>query len=67
MTPLDQRSFTVFDIETTSFTIGASDRLIEIGAVYVENLTVTDKTFQTYVNPKRALPETIVEFTEFPR
>ncbi|WP_421721822.1 exonuclease domain-containing protein [Anaerobacillus alkaliphilus] len=54
-------------METTSFTIGASDRLIEIGAVYVENLTVTDKTFQTYVNPKRALPETIVEFTEFPR
>jgi DNA polymerase-3 subunit epsilon len=62
-TPLDQLSFTVFDTETTGFAIGATDRLIEIGAVHVENLVVTDKTFQTYVNPKRLIPEEIVTLT----
>lgn len=62
-TPLEELAFTVFDTETTGFSIGASDRLIEIGAVHVENLTVTDKIFQTYVNPNRIIPENIVELT----
>lgn len=63
-TPLEKLAFTVFDTETTGFAIGATDRLIEIGAVHVENLTVSDKTFQTYVNPNRLIPEEIVELTE---
>lgn len=62
-TPLERLSFTVFDTETTGFAIGATDRLIEIGAVHVENLMVTDKTFQTYVNPHRLIPEEIVSLT----
>ncbi len=62
-TPLDQLSFTVFDTETTGFAIGTTDRLIEIGAVHVENLVVTDKKFQTYVNPERLIPKEIVELT----
>lgn len=62
-TPLEQIAFTVFDTETTGFAIGASDRLIEIGAVHVENLTVTDQTFQTFVNPSRKIPDEIIELT----
>jgi DNA polymerase III subunit epsilon len=62
-TPLDQLSFTVFDTETTGFAIGASDRLIEIGAVHVENLKVTDHQFQTYVNPNRDIPNNIITLT----
>lgn len=62
-TSLDELSFTVFDTETTGFAIGAKDRLIEIGAVHVENLSVTDKTFQTYVNPMRNIPNDIVALT----
>lgn len=62
-TPLDKLSFTVFDTETTGFSIGANDRLIEIGAVHVENLQVTDKTFQTFVNPNRLIPENITKLT----
>jgi DNA polymerase-3 subunit epsilon len=62
-TPLDELSFTVFDTETTGFAVGAADRLIEIGAVHVENLVVTDKTFQTYVNPNRLIPDEIVTLT----
>ncbi|HHY21628.1 MAG TPA: 3'-5' exonuclease [Bacilli bacterium] len=62
-TPFRDMSFTVFDTETTGFAIGAKDRVIEIGAVHVENLEVTDRTFQTYVNPEREIPEHITKLT----
>lgn len=62
-TPLEKLSFTVFDTETTGFAIGATDRLIEIGAVHVENLQVTEKKFHTLVNPNRLIPEDIVKLT----
>lgn len=62
-TPLRDLSFTVFDTETTGFAIGSKDRLIEIGAVHIEGLTVTDRTFQTYVNPERDIPLHISELT----
>ncbi len=65
--PLNTRirdlSFVVFDTETTGFAVGAKDRLIEIGAVKVEGLRVTDDTFQTYVNPHREIPPNISELT----
>ncbi|SFE60958.1 DNA polymerase-3 subunit epsilon [Alteribacillus iranensis] len=62
-TPLREISFTVFDTETTGFAVGRKDRLIEIGAVQVEELTLTDKTFRTYVNPERNIPREITELT----
>lgn len=62
-TPLEELTFTVYDTETTGFAIGATDRLIEIGAVHVKNLQVTDNQFQTFVNPKREIPENIIELT----
>jgi len=62
-TELRDMSFTVFDTETTGFAIGADDRLIEIGAVHVERLEVTDRTFQTFVNPSRHIPKHITRLT----
>lgn len=62
-TPIRDLSFTVFDTETTGFAVGSTDRLIEIGAVQVEGLHVTDRTFQTYVNPERDIPERITNLT----
>ncbi|WP_153730712.1 3'-5' exonuclease [Sporosarcina obsidiansis] len=62
-TPLQEMSFTVFDTETTGFAIGADDRLIEIGAVQVEGFHVTDRVFQSFVNPLRAIPPVISKLT----
>lgn len=62
-TPLQEMSFTVFDTETTGFAIGADDRLIEIGAVQVEGFEVTDRVFQSFVNPLREIPPTISKLT----
>lgn len=62
-TPLRKMSFTVFDTETTGFSVGTKDRVIEIGAVQVKNMKVTDQTFQTFVNPLREIPTHITELT----
>ncbi|MDS9472941.1 PolC-type DNA polymerase III [Sporosarcina pasteurii] len=62
-TKLTDMSFTVFDTETTGFAIETHDRLIEIGAVHVEQMEVTDKTFQTFANPSREIPAHITTLT----
>lgn len=62
-TKLSDMSFTVFDTETTGFSIDTCDRLIEIGAVHVKQLEVTDRTFQTFVNPARDIPSHITKLT----
>lgn len=54
-------TFVVFDLETTG--IGAkSNQIIEIGAVKVENRTITDR-YSTFVNPKRPIPYHITQLT----
>ena len=63
LTPVERLSFIVFDMETTGFDIAGEDRLLEIGAVYVDNLEVTDEIYHTYVNPKRNIPDIITELT----
>jgi DNA polymerase-3 subunit epsilon len=62
-TPLRELRFTIFDTETTGFSISSTDRLIDLGAVQVHNLEVQDSVFQTYVNPDRVIPEEIVSLT----
>lgn len=62
-TKLKDMSFIVFDTETTGFAIETHDRLIEIGAVVVEQLNVTNQTFQTLINPSREIPAHISELT----
>ena len=54
-------SFVVFDIETTGFS-PLTCRIIEIGAVRVENGQITDR-FSTFVNPKVPIPFRIEQLT----
>ncbi|TWI59808.1 3'-5' exonuclease [Halalkalibacter nanhaiisediminis] len=66
-TPLKDLTFTVFDTETTGFAVGSKDRLIEIAAVHVRQLEVTEETFRLYVNPEREIPTEITELTSISR
>ena len=54
-------SYVVFDIETTGFS-EIEDRIIEIGAVKVENGEITEK-FSCFVNPEIPIPFEIVNLT----
>ena len=54
-------SYVVFDLETTGFS-SIKDKIIEIGAVKVEDGKITEK-FSTFVNPKRPIPFNITELT----
>ena len=56
-----QDVFVVFDIETTGFSPQA-DKIIEIGAVKVENGKITER-FSTFVNPTIPIPFKIEELT----
>ena len=54
-------TFVVFDIETTGFS-AVNDRIIEIGAVKVENGMITEK-FSEFVNPERPIPFELEKLT----
>lgn len=54
-------TYVVFDLETTGFS-SAKDKIIEIGAVKVENGEITDK-YSTFVNPKIPIPFRITQLT----
>ncbi len=54
-------SYVVFDIETTGFS-PVKNRIIEIGAVKVEDGRIVDK-FSTFVNPKTPIPFRIEQLT----
>jgi DNA polymerase-3 subunit alpha (Gram-positive type) len=54
-------SYVVFDIETTGFS-PVNNKIIEIGAVKVENGKITGR-FSEFVNPKEPIPFRIEELT----
>ena len=54
-------TYVVFDIETTGFS-AIYDKIIEIGAVKVENGNITEK-FSVFVNPERPIPFRIEQLT----
>lgn len=47
----------VFDVETTGIKFSEGHRIVEIGAVELVRGAVTGRTFHTYVNPERDMPE----------
>ncbi len=53
--------FVIFDLETTGLSKD-NDKIIEIGAVKVENGLITD-TFSTFVNPKISISSNITKLT----
>lgn len=54
-------SFVVFDLETTGFS-PVKNRIIEIGAVKVQNMEIVDR-FSTFVNPQVPIPFEIEQLT----
>ncbi len=47
----------VWDTETTGFDPAEGHRIVEIGAVELENHLPTGRTFHVYLNPERDMPE----------
>jgi DNA polymerase-3 subunit epsilon len=47
----------VFDLETTGFRFDEGHRIVEIGAVELVRGALSGRTFHTYVNPQRDMPE----------
>jgi len=58
---LRDATYVVYDIETTGFSI-EYDRIIEIAACKVRGGAIVD-TYQTFINPKREISQTITELT----
>ena len=46
----------VLDTETTGFEPSEGHRIVEIGAIEMENFLPTGRTFHQYLNPQRAMP-----------
>jgi DNA polymerase-3 subunit epsilon len=47
----------VLDTETTGFDPETGDRIVEIGAIELENHMPTGRTFHEYINPERGMPD----------
>ncbi len=61
---LESCEFVVFDTETTGFFPQKGDEIISIAAVKVQNGKInTDKTFNRLVNPKKKIPQEVIELT----
>ena len=52
-----------FDTETTGFHARGDDRITEIGCIEIIDLLPTGKSFHAYINPRRSVPEKVVEIT----
>ncbi|MFD3188908.1 DNA polymerase III subunit epsilon [Sedimentitalea sp. HM32M-2] len=51
----------VLDTETTGFDPQSGDRIVEIGAVELNNHVATGRTYHQYINPERAMPQEAFE------
>lgn len=62
--PLDTVELVVFDLETTGFSPYNGDEILSFGAIAVKGESIMeDETFYSLVNPKRSIPDNIVQLT----
>ncbi|MHB1651157.1 MAG: 3'-5' exonuclease [Desulfitobacteriaceae bacterium] len=61
--PLESGRFIVFDTETTGLACNKGDEIISLGAVVIENGSLTDSTFSQLINPCREIPALATEIT----
>jgi DNA polymerase-3 subunit epsilon len=47
----------VLDTETTGLDAATGDRVVEIGAIELENLLPTGRSYHQYINPERPMPK----------
>ncbi len=52
---LENKTYVCYDFETTGLHFANGDKIIEIGAVKIENGKITEK-FMSYVDPERRIP-----------
>lgn len=53
---LQNKTFVCYDFETTGLSYAKGDRIIEIGAVKIENGKITEK-FMSFIDPEMHIPE----------
>ena len=53
----------ILDIETTGLFVNEGHRITEIGMVEIKDGKPTGKTYHSYINPERDVPEFITELT----
>ncbi|WP_027338737.1 PolC-type DNA polymerase III [Halonatronum saccharophilum] len=58
---IEEETFVVFDLETTGFNPHKNE-IIEVGAVKIKGGKIIDE-YQTFVDPKRKIPNKIIELT----
>lgn len=51
----------VLDTETTGFDPKTGDRLIEVGCIEIVDLLPTGRTYHSFVNPERSIPEEAIK------
>jgi len=56
----------VWDTETTGFDPFAGDRIVEIGAVELNQHLPTGRVYHQYINPERDMPPGAFEVTDYP-
>ena len=51
----------VLDTETTGLSVREGHRIVEIGCIELNNLSLTSKKFHSYLNPERKVSEKALE------
>ena len=59
------KKYIVLDTETTGLEVKQGHRIIEIGAVLVNNRVKSDQHFHSYLNPQRSIDEKALKFMVF--
>ena len=58
---MENKRLLVLDTETTGLEVNQAHRIIEIGAVLVNNRVKSDQHFHSYLNPQRSIDEKAFE------